>query len=272
VPVAIPTRVEAELFVREMKTGRNGAVHVRARDAQGVAVDCVVKLAGGMAKEQRAMLPIPYLCEWLAAAIGTALGMTVAAPYEVIITKEYADAVTDAKHRAIALAALGSVFGSKYASAGTSQYTLELPDPCLRTAAAELVAFDTFIHNPDRRRTNPNLFVSRGELLAFDHGDAFSFLLPILFAPDPALDPLEKCVDDHACRPWLHKREFSLDRFREALVTLTDQVFDEIVAATPTAWTEGPAQGKLSYVVDVMKKRRDAAPEWLPKVEAWLSK
>lgn len=270
--VAGPTRVEAELFIREMKAGRNGAVLLLARGADGIAVECVVKLAKAMAPEHAAMLPIPYLCEWLAAAIGRVLGMRVAGPLEVVISKEYAEALTDGKHRAIALCSLGSAFGSEHLSAGTSQYTAELPDPCLRTPAAELVAFDVFIHNPDRRKTNPNLFVSRGDLVAFDHGDAFCFLLPILGAPDPVTDTLDKCVEDHACRGWLHKREFSLDRFSDALALLTDQVFDEIVVATPPAWTCGLAGGKMSYVVEVMKKRRDAVNDWLPRVEAWLAK
>ena len=132
--------------------------------------------------------------------------MRVAAPLEVVISKEYAEALTDAKQRAIALGSLGSAFGSEHLSSGTSQYTADLPDLCLRTPAAELVAFDVFIHNPDRRRTNPNLFVSRGDLLAFDHGDAYCVLLPILGAPDPVRDALEKSVEEHACRGWLRNR------------------------------------------------------------------
>lgn len=272
VRIASPPKVEAELFVREMRSGRNGAVLLQARGADGVAVECIVKLAAGMAKEHSAMLPLPYLCEWLAAAIGKVLGQRVAHPYEVIITKAFAEALPDPMQRAIALNSLGSAFGCEHFSAGSSQYTVELPDPCLRTPAAELLAFDTFIHNPDRRRTNPNLFVSRGELLAFDHGDAFSFVLPLLLAPDPVTDTLEVCVNEHACKPWLHNRDFSLDRFREAMGRLTDQVFDEIEAATPATWTTGHADGKLSYVVGVMKKRRDAIDHWLPQVEAWMGK
>ena len=128
------------------------------------------------------------------------------------------------------------------------------------------------IHNPDRRKTNPNLLVGRGEVIAFDHGDAFSFLLPVLFAPDPARDALDRIVDQHACREWLRHRQFSLDRFREALAALTDEVLGQIATATPSAWQSGAAAGKLGYILDVMKRRRDAAPEWLAKVEAWLNK
>jgi len=264
--------VEAELFQREMKTGRNGAVLVLARGDDGVAVDCVAKLAKAVASDQAAMLPVPYLCEWLATAIAGVLGIRTPAPYEVVITKEYAEAITDEKQRRIAIGSLGSAFGCEHVSGGTSQYTLDLPDPCLRTPAAELVAFDVFIHNVDRRRENPNLFVSRGDLVAFDHGDAFSFLLPILGAPDPATDELAKVVEQHACRPWLHRREFSLERFREALALLTDEVLRQIATATPPAWQVGLADGKLSYIVEVLKKRRDAVAEWLPKVEACLTR
>jgi len=267
-----PTRVEAELFIREMKAGRNGAVLVQARGADGVAVECVVKLAKAMAREHASMLPIPYLCEWLAAAIGRALGIRVCTTLEVVITNDYAEALADLGQRAIALGSLGSAFGSEHVSAGVTQYTADLPDPALRTPAAELIAFDVFIHNPDRRRTNPNLFVSRDNLLAFDHGDAFSFLFHIFGAPDPATDTLSSSIAEHACRPWLFKREFSLVRFRSAVEQLTDQVFYEMMAVTPPAWTIGPAEGKLRYVVDVMKKRRDAVNDWLPKVEAWLTK
>ena len=59
--MAGPTRVEAELFIREMKAGRNHAVLVLARGADGVAVECVVKFKKAMAPEHAAMLPIPYL-------------------------------------------------------------------------------------------------------------------------------------------------------------------------------------------------------------------
>jgi len=270
--VEAPRRVEAEMFLRPMTTGRNGAVLLRARDPEGAPVDCVVKLAKAMAAEHAQLVPIPYLCEWLAFAIGRTLRFPVPAAYDVIITKEYAEAILDDAHRNVALGSLGSAFGCQHVSEGTSQYLLELPDPALRGPAAELIGFDVFIHNPDRRRTNPNLFVMRGQLVPFDHGDAFSFIFPILFAPDPATDVLEKLVEDHACRDWLRGREFSLQAFRDGLGRLTDEIFGQIVAETPADWRAGPAAGKLEYIVDVMKRRRDGAAEWLPKVEAWLSK
>src|SRR6202034_4451251 len=118
-----------------MEAGRNGAILIQGRGADKVAVECVVKLAKTMAPEHAAMLPIPYLCEWLAAAIGRVLGIRVPPPFEVVITKEYAEAIAPEKHRTAALGSLRSAFGCEHVYVGTSQYTLELPDPCLRIPA-----------------------------------------------------------------------------------------------------------------------------------------
>jgi hypothetical protein len=60
----------------------------------------------------------------------------------------------------------------------------------------------------------------------------------------------------------------SLRGFGEALQQLTDEILGEIVKATPPAWRKGHAAGKIETIVDVLKRRRDAGPKWLPKVGA----
>jgi hypothetical protein len=59
--VEAPRLVEAEIFLRRMKAGRNGAMLLRGRNADGKPVDCVVKLAKAMAPEQAQLVPLPYL-------------------------------------------------------------------------------------------------------------------------------------------------------------------------------------------------------------------
>lgn len=272
VTVAPPRRVEAELLLRSMKAGRNGALLVQARTAEDAPVECVVKLKAAMAADHGVLVPFPYLCEWFAAAMARVLGIHVPEPFELVVTKAFADALLDDKERTIARASIGSAFASGYVSKGLTQHTKELPDPGLREPAAELAAFDMLIHNPDRRRSNPNLLVSRAELVAIDHGDAFSFVFPIFGAPDPAIDPLLTVVEEHAVRDWLRGTEFSLERFRDALTRLTDEVLAEIATGTPSAWQTGFAVGKSKEIVDVMKRRRDAAEKWLPQVEACLAR
>ena len=58
------------------------------------------------------------------------------------------------------------------------EYTaiIEALEVSVRTAAAAIVAFDVFVHNSDRRRKNPNLFLRDRDLVAFDHAEAFTFV------------------------------------------------------------------------------------------------
>ena len=265
--VTPPLRVEAEGFVRAMTAGRNRAVLVVASSAGGM-VECVLKFSdclGGTA-------PVPHLIEWFAAALGRLLGVDVEDPYEVVVTSAFAESLEE-PWRAVALRSLGSAFGSGFRGAPYTQWTRGQRVPMeLRPAAVELVAFDVLIHNVDRRVENPNLLVSREKVLAFDHGDAFAFVWPILAAPDPAIDSLPTVVDNHVFSKLLARKIPSLDRFREAVRNITDEVLEAVGQATPPAWQVGLANGKLGAIIDVMKRRRDAVDQWLPQVEACLRK
>lgn len=143
----------------------------------------------------------------------------------------------------------------------------------LREAAVSLVAFDVFIHNPDRRITNPNLLVSRDTFLAIDHDDAFSFVLPILGnPPDPAEDPLYELLEQHVLARGLGRKVPPLDRFRAAVSAMTDDQLQAIGEVTPPAWQLGLSDGKLAKILDVMRRRRDALERWLPNVEARIQR
>jgi hypothetical protein len=263
--VGPPQVVEAELFVRRMKAGRNRALVVTARGDNG-AVDCVVKMAAGL--EVPSLAPLPYLCEWIAAALAPFFGIRCAPPFEVIVTREFAESLEDQEVRKTALASLGSTFGSGFVT-GFTQLPVELPDPSLCAPALGLLAFDAYIHNPDRRFKNPNTQIDGAEFFAFDHGDAFSFLFAV-GGEDPVLDPLLPMLEEHALRGWVRGGSANAGGFREGLELLTDETFEAIVSATPMSWQDGYATGKLPKIMEILRKRRDAVNEWLPKVEAWL--
>ncbi len=273
-----PPRVDAEIFHRRMDVGRNHAILVGARGDDGL-VDCIVKLDALV--ENKGVLPLPSLCEWLAAAMAAQLGVVAAPAYEVMISEAFAQALNDEELRMAAMQSIGSTFGSGFVPPPTTQWTASLPDPALREPAATLLAFDAFIHNPDRRaiEKSANLLVAREHLVAFDHGDAFSFLFT-LFGPDPAVDPLLDMLEAHALRDWIRRRGQRLDRFRVSLSNLTDEVLSQIADLTPKSWQGGYAVGKLDTILDVIRRRRDAAlnnknsatADWLGKVEVWLQK
>lgn len=255
---------------RAMRSGRNRALFIGARDAAGTLLDCVVKLPGLM--ETGSLHPLPSLLEWLGATLATEFGIHVPPSYEVDVTPAFAGAVVDTALASGVRKSIGTVFGSGFVQ-GAPMMAGELIEPSLRGEASTILAFDAFIHNIDRRAVNPNLFLGRSGFIAYDHGDAFSFIWPLLGAPDPAEDPLLSVLDQHVFAPLLRRKAApDLANFSACLAGLDDARFQEVAAAAPSAWQTGSAAGKLSQIVDVLKRRRDAAVRWIPQVEAWMQR
>src|SRR5579859_1485540 len=251
--VSKPEIVEAELFLQPLASGRNKPALVTARGNNG-PVDCVIKMAQGL--ETPFLAPLPYLCEWLAAALAPFLGVWVPRPYEVLVTEAFARSIDDPRFKAIALGSIGSTYGSEFVGMPFTQLPKGAAMEALCPAAEALLVFDAYIHNPDRRIENANVLASANDLLAFDHGDAFSFSLAI-GGLDPAIDPLLTTLESHVFSRWLRGRPCSLLRFLTHLATLTDEVLEAIVAATPNPWQDGYAAGKLAKIIDVLRRRRD---------------
>lgn len=131
-----------------------------------------------------------------------------------------------------------------------------------------------FIHNSDRRLTNPNTFQRKGQVIAFDHGDAFAFLLPIIGGSDPVKSPLlDEVVRNHVFAGSFGPRSgVSLTRLRDAIADLDDDFFEAVQRATPSAWTDRLATGMLERACSVLRQRRDAVDLWLPQVQTWILK
>lgn len=178
-PLRGPIPAVAEAFHRRMTSGRNGALLLSVRDEQGQSAECVVKIKGLM--ENPSLHPVPALAEWLAAALARELGVPCPRSFKVEITAEFAASVTDSVVSQALSKSIGPEYGAEFMR-GLSAVRSDLLDRSLRPVAAHLLAFDLFIHNPDRRAENPNLLGRRDDFVALDHGDAFTFVLPTLFA------------------------------------------------------------------------------------------
>ena len=249
--------------------GQSRALHVTGRGEQdGKAVECITKLSARLK-----LPPTEHLREWLGCAVGKVMGINVPEPYQIQIDQDFASGLPQSESlRADAQRSLGVAFGCSIFN-GATQWTSEggLPHD-LHAPAAELLAFDMFIHNVDRRAVNPNVMVGRDEVFAFDHGDAFAFIFPNIGAPPPAEDPATDLVEHHVFRSALRGIELPLSGFHEGLEALTDNVLSEIEAVTPMEWQTGLATGKLKEILDVLRARRDAVNRWLPILEQWVRK
>jgi hypothetical protein len=261
-----PRAVKAYGVSRRMTSGRNQPLLVLARDGSGSPWRCVVK-----ARPRLAAPPSEYLFEWLGSALARRLGLTVPDPLAVTITSEFASAAS-MPLRTELNGSVGLVFGSCFVRSISQQAGGHRLLPSQRETAAHVLAFDVFIHNSDRRAVNNNLFIDRKGIVLFDHELAFDFLLPVIGATDPVLDHCPSIVEQHVFFGPLRQDPPKLDRFRAALATLDDNFFADLEAATPVEWTVDHARGKLSRIVEVLRRRRDAVDDWLPKVFACLDR
>jgi hypothetical protein len=254
-----PTPAEAEIFHRMLSSGRNEALLVSARGANGL-FDCVVKLTARLG-----LPPIEYLSEWVAAAVGRELGLAIPEPMCVGVSEAFADAILDETVRADVLRSCVPTFGLAFVRA--IQY---VPSPTVhpdvRAAASELLLFDVLVHNFDRVPHNPNLLqAQRDVLVPIDHELAFEFLHPPP-RDDPGKDPRIDLVRRHLFGQALRGKVADLTSFRHRVRALSDVWFEGLVAATPPEWTVGDAAGCLDRIVDVMRERRDHIDGWLGAV------
>lgn len=251
--------VEAETFLRQMEAGRNRAVALGCHGAEDVT--CVVKLPTRL----QGMAPYTYLVEWYAAEIARALGILVPRSFCVRITPPFAQSV--AKACTDMTQSVGDVFGSEFCR-GFAQWPRNSLIPIeMRAAAAEIVAFDSFVHNIDRRAANPNLLAAQECFLAFDHDQAFSFIWD-LSKPKPQ-DALLDALGTHAFAGGFGRKAPSLARFRVAVEALD---LPGLASGAPLAWQSGVAAGKLVQIVAFMQERQQAVDVWLPQVEAWINR
>lgn len=196
--------------------------------------------------------------------------MNVPDAFCVAVTPAFANGIADPGIRAEALRSCVHTFGSGFQK-GFARWVHGVPvHPDLRYAASELLAFDVYIHNIDRRFDNSNVLFRREELLVIDHDLAFEFIHPPAYF-DPVLAPrIDDVVVRHPFGLPLKGKLPSLAGFRRELQSLTDAWFDDLRAATPPEWIAGPVSAHFDRIIAVLRDRRDHVDDWLTKVEAWM--
>lgn len=250
-------RLKAVGFVKRMTSGRTKPTVLACEDINGEADDTfefVVKLRGSIETG-----PIGLMCEIVASRLGLFLDLPVVEPALVEITEEFVASVPDREAKDALNRSLGLNFGSVNLSGGYHTWPVGKSVPqALRQTASEIIAFDAFILNPDRRRDNPNLFWRDEELVLFDHDLAFSFLFAIPLSATPWAESFERSLRSHVFYHPLKSRLVSLDRFQGAVEALGDEHIRGIMESVPEEWRlEGDADTKWTRVGEYLSRRRD---------------
>jgi hypothetical protein len=264
--IAALERLEAQILHRRASNGKGGAVFVSA-GSETTQADCVLKFSSRLIQA-----PVPHLLEWVGHAFGRAIGIDVGVSYAVDISSEFAGAIADATIRGEAMASIGLHYASRVEVGMTQPIPGLLLTPTLRERASELLAFDLFIHNFDRRVGNPNVLIGRDRVFAFDHGDAFAYVYPMIGAPDPATDPLLNTIERHVFGLMLRRKLADLSDFRQRVASLGDSEIQAILDATPAEWKSGSLPTAVRKIADVTARRRDALASWLGQVENWMKR
>ncbi len=247
-------RVQAMRFERVMTSGRTKPIVAECMDGVGQAGEFVLKLASGMEQGM-----IGLACEAIAARIAEAVGLKVPEPVLVEIRPEFCDGVPDHEAAERLRRNLGVVFGSKLLSGGYITWLVNKAIPeRLRDAASEVLAFDMFIQNPDRRTERPNLLVRVDDLVVVDHDMAFSFLFALGNLDEAWLDPLEAGIRGHIFFHGLKGRLGDLRRFRAAVEAMDDGRLDEMRMDIPAEWiSSGISRIQLHAIRRFLGRRRD---------------
>ena len=251
--IAIP-RVRATLILHPLSSGRTKPCVVFCTDAEGDSVEVVVKWRAGSELKETGSV-----CELMAGLLADDLDLPVPKPFIVEIENGFHRSVTKADVAELAENSVGPNFGCQRLPVGAGTWPKDKPVPVmLRPFAAEILAFDVLIQNPDRRRDNPNLLWSGEEIHLCDHEQAFSFLAGVLGWQPPWTGQGLDFYRNHVFYQQLTGLAHNWDRLSGALDALTDSRLNEYLAAVPNEWRTNNAADRIADYLRDARRNREA--------------
>ena len=206
------------------------------------------------------------VAEALAACIAGQVGLPVCRPFLVELLPDWVATVTDASARDMLVRSNPVAFGSTAAGTGWKPWSAEdSVTAARRQSALEILAFDAFIENPDRKPSNPNLLVKGDEFRVIDHELALR-VIGIFPRPEPwrvgYLNLLTQS-DAHVFHGRIKAADVSLEAVRAAWETLTDDCLADFEASLPMEWNEATQMvtAALSHVRMVRDRIDDCLAE-----------
>ena len=258
-------RVEAVAFLAEISAGRNRPILLRCEGAdESSEGEFVVKLRAGLQGP-----PVGLAFEVLAALLARRLGLSCPEPVEVVVSEGLADATETANPEVAGRmrASVGSNFGSKYLRSLLTWGRNEPIPAKLRPPATEILAFDALMQNPDRQaHGNPNILVGSSAMYVIDHEAAFSFYYAVGGASEPWNVANLTFLREHIFFRQLRGRAASLERFRSAFESLSDDDLNEMLQQVPESWRED----RLDSVVEHVRLVRNRADQFFEQLAGML--
>lgn len=228
-------RLTATTFLRAATSGRSAPLFCGCVEGvDGPTQEFVVKI---LDVKQGALL------ELLGSRLATHFGILVPEPIAVHLGADFvALLLADGRfgdRAQLFQSNIGLNFASRYLSPVAQwQSGRKIPEALL-SMAVDIFAFDALTQNPDRRATNPNLFIKGDEIYVYDHETSFSFLQAILPSPKPWVVEGELYLKEHIFYAGLKGKKIDLSNFSGHLVSLSDGVLQGIRDEVPPEWMHG---------------------------------
>lgn len=253
------TPVTAIRFDKAVGSGRTKPAILTCEHEDGSEVELIAKFAAGCDMRERSLI-----AEALAALLAADLDLPVPEPFLVRVESDFAASVIDPTLRGLAEKSIGWNFGSKKLPGGFSTISTDrVLSNALFPVAAEILAFDVFIANPDRSVANPNCLTNGRALAIFDH--ELAFLTEGIIGWKPPWEPggiaLPKGLpprNRHVFLEEIRGAEPDFTRLSGAFDLLTPERLKAYRDALPAEWQGVAADAILSYV-DELKRNVDTA-------------
>lgn len=238
-------RLEAIQFVRDVGSGRTRPIVISAEDSADNVIDVVLKFSSlcDMGTNSLAV-------EVISACLAGSLGLPIPEPFLIEIPTDWRECLPDdIRSRFSEFDNLA--FGSKLIWPQWPAWSAanRLSSEMVQTAA-EVLAFDGFIENVDRRDGNPNCFVRGDEIRIFDHELAFP---RGIIGPKPwsigGLQPFTQ-PGHHIFRRELLAKAVDHATIRSKWSGLHDAEIEAYGAAVPDEWREEP------FIADILTQIR----------------
>lgn len=258
--------VTAVRFDKPMLVGKTTPALLTCEREDGSEVEVVVKWASGCEAGVGALRR-----EALAAMLAADLDLPVPEPFIVLTGSEFAATIpgTDEKRRIVKehmAKSPGCTFGSKLLPMGFATIGVDRPlSRALLPTAAEILAFDVFLNNPDRTVANPNCQTNGKELAIFDHELAFLTEGVLFWRPPWEKGGVQFPVGQpanvrHVFLDEVRGSKPNFDRLGGAFDLVTAERLAEYSRALPPEWLNTPSaiQPIIDYIA-ALKANIDAA-------------
>lgn len=230
------SEVDAVRYDRKMSNGKTKPILLACERGTGEEVEVIAKFSKGCDNSCSGLIR-----EAISASLAKDLELPIPRPYVVHITSEFIDTIPDADVSALLRASCVKGYGSERLPDGYSTWVQPSSKVTgdLLTTVREVIAFDAFTTNADRRRKNPNLLFNGNRVAMIDHEMLFMTDLNMFWKAPWKNGALEGFygLGEHALYDASKgAKECDFAAFSKKFTSISDERIEEYANAIPTEW------------------------------------